>query len=149
MVRIYRDHHGLFACNAISYNHESPRRGENFVTRKICRAAAEIKLRKRSHLSLGNLDARRDWSDARDTVRGFLMILDHSAPDDLLFLPAARRTPCGTLRKQLSRASASIGSNTCASTSASCARPTRPTSAVIPPKPGRSSAGSRYRRSAN
>ncbi len=84
MVRIYRDHYGLFACNAISYNHESPRRGENFVTRKICRAAAEIKVKKREHLSLGNLDARRDWSDARDIVRGFLMILDHSAPDDFV-----------------------------------------------------------------
>lgn len=84
MVRIYRDHHGLFACNAISYNHESPRRGENFVTRKICRAAAEIKLQKRDRLSLGNLDARRDWSDARDMTRGFLMILDHSTPDDFV-----------------------------------------------------------------
>jgi GDPmannose 4,6-dehydratase len=84
MVRIYRDHHGLFSCNAISYNHESPRRGENFVTRKICRAAAEIKLSKRIHLSLGNLDARRDWSDARDVVRGFLMILDHSTADDFI-----------------------------------------------------------------
>jgi GDPmannose 4,6-dehydratase len=84
MVRIYRDHHGLFACNAISFNHESPRRGENFVTRKICRAAAEIKLSRRSHLSLGNLDARRDWSDARDMVRGFLMILEHSTPEDFV-----------------------------------------------------------------
>jgi len=84
MVRIYRDHYGLFACNAISYNHESPRRGENFVTRKICRAAAEIKLRKRNRLSLGNLDARRDWSDARDVVRGYAMVLDHSSPDDFL-----------------------------------------------------------------
>jgi GDPmannose 4,6-dehydratase len=84
MVRIYREQHGLFACNAISYNHESPRRGENFVTRKICRAAAEIKLGKRSHLSLGNLEARRDWSDARDMVRGFLRILDHSSADDFI-----------------------------------------------------------------
>ena len=59
MVRIYRDHHGLFACNAISYNHESPRRRENFVTRKICRAAAEIKLRKRNlmHAETGAMPA--------------------------------------------------------------------------------------------
>ena len=103
MVRIYRDHHALFACNAISYNHESPRRGENFVTRKICRAAAEIKLRKRSHLSLGNLDARRDWSDARDVVRGFLMILDHSTADD--FILAGGTTHSVILRKPPSRAS--------------------------------------------
>jgi GDPmannose 4,6-dehydratase len=84
MVRIYRDQHGLFACNAISYNHESPRRGENFVTRKICRAAAEIKVGKRSQLSLGNFDARGDWSDARDVVRVFLMILDSATADDFI-----------------------------------------------------------------
>ena len=107
MVRIYRDHHGLFACNAISYNHESPRRGENFVTRKICRAAAEIKLRKRSHLSLGNLEARRDWSDARDVVRGFLMILDHSTADD--FILASRTTY--SVRDIAQIAFASVGLN--------------------------------------
>jgi GDPmannose 4,6-dehydratase len=105
MVRIYRDHHALFACNAISYNHESPRRGENFVTRKICRAAAEIKLGRRSHLSLGNLDARRDWSDARDMIRGYLMILDHSVPDD--FVLASGRTH--SVRDVAETAFASLG----------------------------------------
>ncbi|MEI6493249.1 MAG: GDP-mannose 4,6-dehydratase [Verrucomicrobiota bacterium] len=84
MVRIYRDFHGLFACNAIAYNHESPRRGENFVTRKICRAAAEIKLGLRQHLDLGNLEARRDWSDARDIVRGYMAILKHTSPGDFI-----------------------------------------------------------------
>jgi GDPmannose 4,6-dehydratase len=92
MVRIYRERHGLFACNAISYNHESPRRGENFVTRKICRAAAEIKLQKRNHLSLGNLDARRDWSDARDMIRGYLKILEHSEPDDFILASGTTHT---------------------------------------------------------
>ena len=105
MVRIYRDHHALFACNAISYNHESPRRGENFVTRKICRAAAEIKLGRRSHLSLGNLDARRDWSDARDMIRGYLMILDHSVPDD--FVLASGKTH--SVRDVAETAFASLG----------------------------------------
>jgi GDPmannose 4,6-dehydratase len=105
MVRIYRDHHALFACNAISYNHESPRRGENFVTRKICRAAAEIKLGRRSHLSLGNLDARRDWSDARDMIRGYLMILDYSVPDD--FVLASGRTH--SVRDVAETAFASLG----------------------------------------
>jgi GDPmannose 4,6-dehydratase len=90
MVRIYRDFHGLFACNAIAYNHESPRRGENFVTRKICRAAAEIKLGLRQHLDLGNLEARRDWSDARDIVRGYMAILRHTSPGD--FILASGRT---------------------------------------------------------
>lgn len=84
MVNIYRDFHGHFACNAIAYNHESPRRGENFVTRKICRAAAEIKLGLRQHLVLGNLEARRDWSDARDIVRGYMAILGHPTPGDFI-----------------------------------------------------------------
>jgi GDPmannose 4,6-dehydratase len=105
IVRVYRDHHGLFACNAISYNHESPRRGENFVTRKICRAAAEIKLGRRSHLALGNLDARRDWSDARDMVRGYVMILDHHTPDD--FVLASGKTH--SVRDVAETAFASVG----------------------------------------
>lgn len=105
MVRIYRDHYGLFACNAISYNHESPRRGENFVTRKICRAAAEIKMKRREYLSLGNLDARRDWSDARDIVRGFLMILDHSAPDDFVLASGTTHS----VREVAETAFASVG----------------------------------------
>jgi GDPmannose 4,6-dehydratase len=90
MVRIYRDFHGLFASNSIAYNHESPRRGENFVTRKICRAAAEIKLGLRHHLDLGNLEARRDWSDARDIVRGYMAIIEHPSPAD--FILASGRT---------------------------------------------------------
>src|SRR5437016_5531203 len=70
MVRIYRQSFGLFASNGIMYNHESPRRGEHFVTRKICRAAAAIKLGLQTELSLGDTSARRDWGHARDYVRG-------------------------------------------------------------------------------
>lgn len=85
MVKIYRDAFGLFACNGITYNHESPRRGENFVTRKICRAAAAIKLGIESKLILGDTSAQRDWGDAREFVMGMWLCLQHSTPDDYIF----------------------------------------------------------------
>ncbi|AUB83894.1 GDP-mannose 4,6-dehydratase [Candidatus Thiodictyon syntrophicum] len=85
MLRIYRDAHGLFAVNGILYNHESPRRGENFVTRKICRAAAAIKAGRQHQLKLGDTSARRDWGHARDYVRGMWLALQHPTPDDYLF----------------------------------------------------------------
>lgn len=85
MVRIYRDSFGLFACNGITYNHESPRRGENFVTRKICRAAATIKLGLEKDLVLGDTSAKRDWGDARDYVQGMWMTLQHQKPEDFVF----------------------------------------------------------------
>jgi GDPmannose 4,6-dehydratase len=85
MVKIFRESYGLFATNGIMYNHESPRRGENFVTRKISRAAAEIKLGRREKLFLGNLDARRDWGYAPDYVLGMWMTLQEEKPGDYLF----------------------------------------------------------------
>ena len=85
MVRIYRESFGLFACNGITYNHESPRRGENFVSRKICRAAAAIKLGLEKELLLGDLTAQRDWGDARDYVRGMWLTLQHEKPEDFVF----------------------------------------------------------------
>lgn len=85
MVRIYREAHGLFAVNGILYNHESPRRGENFVTRKICRAAAAIKAGRQQKLSLGDTSARRDWGHARDYVRGMWLALRHETPGDYVF----------------------------------------------------------------
>ena len=85
MVRIYREAHGLYAVNGILYNHESPRRGENFVTRKICRAAAAIRDGRQKELSLGDTSARRDWGDARDYVRGMWLSLQQDTPRDYLF----------------------------------------------------------------
>ena len=85
MVKIYRDAFGLFACNGITYNHESPRRGENFVTRKICRAAAAIKLGRETGLVLGDTSAQRDWGDAREFVEGMWLSLQHATPDDYVF----------------------------------------------------------------
>ncbi|MBI3414657.1 MAG: GDP-mannose 4,6-dehydratase [Verrucomicrobia bacterium] len=85
MVTIYRETYGLFACNGIMYNHESPRRGENFVTRKICHAAAAIKLGLEKELMLGDLTGRRDWGDARDYVRAMWLTLQHSVAEDFVF----------------------------------------------------------------
>ena len=84
MVRIYRESHGLFFCNAILYNHESPRRAENFVTRKISLAAARIKLGLQSKLVLGSIDSARDWGYAREYAEAMWMILQHGTPDDYL-----------------------------------------------------------------
>ena len=75
MTRNYRESYGIFACNGILFNHESPRRGETFVTRKITRGLARIKLGKDKKLYLGNLEAKRDWTDVRDVVRGYLLAL--------------------------------------------------------------------------
>lgn len=85
MVGVYRRTFSLFACNGIMFNHESPRRGENFVTRKICRTAAAIKLGRQKELSLGDTTARRDWGHARDYVRGMWLTLQHETPEDFVF----------------------------------------------------------------
>jgi GDPmannose 4,6-dehydratase len=80
----YREAYGLFASSGILFNHESPRRGETFVTRKIVRAATRIQEGKESCLYLGNLDAVRDWGHAKDYVEGMWRILQHSEPDDFV-----------------------------------------------------------------
>ena len=85
MVRNYRDAYGLFAANGILFNHESPRRGETFVTRKITRALARIKLGLQQKLYLGNLDARRDWGYAPDYVEAMWLMLQQDTPEDLVF----------------------------------------------------------------
>ena len=78
----YREAYGMFASNGILFNHEGPLRGETFVTRKITRAVAAIELGLQHVLYIGNLDARRDWGDARDFVKGMWLILQQSNPDD-------------------------------------------------------------------
>ncbi|MGA2332416.1 MAG: GDP-mannose 4,6-dehydratase [Syntrophales bacterium] len=82
VVKNYRDAYGLFVCNGILFNHESPRRGETFVTRKITRAATRIKLGLQQKLYLGNLDAKRDWGFAGDYVEAMWLMLQHDKPDD-------------------------------------------------------------------
>ena len=82
ITRNYREAYGLFACNGILFNHESPRRGETFVTRKITRAAAQIKVGLQDTLYLGNLEARRDWGYAPDYVEAMWLMLQQETPDD-------------------------------------------------------------------
>ncbi|HVO67582.1 MAG TPA: GDP-mannose 4,6-dehydratase [Syntrophales bacterium] len=82
MVRNYREAYQIFACNGILFNHESPRRGETFVTRKITRAATQIKLGLKDKLYLGNLEAKRDWGFAGDYVTAMWLMLQKDEPDD-------------------------------------------------------------------
>jgi GDPmannose 4,6-dehydratase len=78
----YRESYGIFACNGILFNHESPRRGETFVTRKITRAIARIVAEQQSKLYLGNLDSKRDWGYAKDYVKAMWLMLQQDEPED-------------------------------------------------------------------
>jgi len=84
ITRNYRESYNLFACNGILFNHESPRRGETFVTRKITRGLSRIKLGIDKKLYLGNLNAKRDWGYAKDYVEGMWLMLQQDQPDDYL-----------------------------------------------------------------
>jgi GDPmannose 4,6-dehydratase len=84
LTRNYREAYNLFACNGILFNHESPRRGYEFVTRKITSAVARIKLGLATEVKLGNLDAKRDWGYAGDYVNAMWTILQHNTPDDFV-----------------------------------------------------------------
>jgi len=88
----YRKAYNLFACSGILFNHESPRRGEQFVTRKITKAAARIKLGLQKELRLGNLDAQRDWGYAKEYVEGMWLMMQHSIPDDYVLGTGKTRT---------------------------------------------------------
>ncbi|TVR39933.1 MAG: GDP-mannose 4,6-dehydratase [Cryomorphaceae bacterium] len=82
ITKNYREAYGMYACNGILFNHESPLRGETFVTRKITRAVARIKLGMQKKIYLGNLNAKRDWGHARDYVEGMWLMLQQETPDD-------------------------------------------------------------------
>lgn len=92
LVINYRKAYGLFACSGILFNHESERRGEQFVTRKITKAAARIKLGLQKELSLGNLEARRDWGYAPEYVEGMWLMLQHNTPDDYVLATGETNT---------------------------------------------------------
>lgn len=85
LVRVYRDSFKLHAVNGILYNHESPRRGDGFVTRKICRAAARIAAGLEDHLSMGDISGQRDWGYAPDYVKGMWLSLQHDTAEDYIF----------------------------------------------------------------
>lgn len=101
----YRESYGLFACNGILFNHESPRRGENFVTRKITLAIADIMAGKQDRLSLGNMNAKRDWGFAGDYVEGMWLMLQQNKADD--YVLATNETH--TVREFVEAAFAEIG----------------------------------------
>jgi GDPmannose 4,6-dehydratase len=101
----YREAYGLHASNGILFNHESPLRGETFVTRKITRAVAAIALKKQDMLFLGNLDAKRDWGHARDYVEGMWRILQQPAGDDFVLATGE----CHSVREFVERAFACVG----------------------------------------
>lgn len=88
----YRESYGMYACNGILFNHESPRRGETFVTRKITRAAVRIKLGMEDTLYLGNIDAKRDWGHAKDYVEGMWMMLQQENPEDFVLATGVTTT---------------------------------------------------------
>src|SRR5207237_9409050 len=88
----YREAHGFYACNGILFNHESPVRGETFVTRKVTRALARIALGTQSCLFVGNLNARRDWGHAKDFVEAQWLILQQRQPEDFVIATGEQRS---------------------------------------------------------
>jgi GDPmannose 4,6-dehydratase len=89
----YRESYGMYACSGILFNHESPRRGREFVTRKIAEGAARIALGQMSHLELGNIDAKRDWGYAPEYVEAMWHILQQNEPDDFVIGTGRHHTP--------------------------------------------------------
>ena len=98
----YREAYNMFACNGILFNHESPLRGETFVTRKITRAVAKIALGQQSKLYLGNLSAQRDWGHAKDYVEGMYLILQQEKPEDFVLATGITTTVREFVRKSFS-----------------------------------------------
>ena len=98
LVQTYRKSYGMHACSGILFNHESPRRGENFVTRKITKAAARIKLGLQTELRLGNLEAERDWGFAGDYVKAMHMMLQHETADDYVIATGVLNSVQGFLK---------------------------------------------------
>ena len=92
MIKEYREAYGMYACNGILFNHESERRGENFVTRKITRAAGRIACGLQDHLELGNLDSLRDWGYAKDYVECMWLILQQDTPEDFVIATGVQHT---------------------------------------------------------
>jgi len=105
ITKNYRESYNIFACNGILFNHESPRRGETFVTRKITRGLARIKLGKEEKLYLGNLDAKRDWGYAKDYVEGMWLMLQQETSDD--YILATNETH--TVREFVEKAAEHLG----------------------------------------
>jgi len=107
IVRNYREHYNIHTCNGILFNHESPRRGENFVTRKITYSLARIKAGQQDVLKLGNIDAKRDWGYAKEYVEAMWLMLQHDKPDDFVIATGMTRT----VREFIEKAASVTGFN--------------------------------------
>jgi GDPmannose 4,6-dehydratase len=105
ITKNYRESYGMYACNGILFNHESPLRGETFVTRKITRAVAKISLGMQDKLFLGNLDSERDWGHAKDYVEGMWRMLQQKEPDDFVLATGVKIT----VREFINMAFAEVG----------------------------------------
>ena len=92
ITKNYREAYNIYACNGILFNHESPIRGETFVTRKITRAVAKIHLKLQTDLFLGNLDSERDWGHAKDYVEGMWLMMQQESPDDYVLATGKKIT---------------------------------------------------------
>ena len=137
----YRESYGMYACSGILFNHESPRRGLEFVTRKVTDGVARIKLGLADHLTLGNLDARRDWGFAGDYVNAMWLMLQQDEPEDYVVATGVTNT-VGRL-VELAFAHAGLDPpTTSAPIPPSSARPRSTCSSATPRRPARSSAGS-------
>ena len=127
MVKEYRDAYGMFAVNGILFNHESERRGENFVTRKITLAAGRIAEGMQDHLELGNMDSLRDWGYAKDYVECMWLIMQQEKPDDFVIATGVQHIPSAISPRRRSRrmASASAGKARASTKRAMTRRPAR------------------------
>ena len=108
MVKSYRSSYDMFAASGILFNHESPRRGENFVTRKVTKAAAKIKIGRQEVLELGNMDAYRDWGFAGDYVKAMWLILQQDTPDDFVIASGETHSISELVRIVFSHAGLSV-----------------------------------------
>ena len=139
----YRESYDLHASNGILFNHESPRRGETFVTRKITRAVARIKRGLQKDLYLGNIDAKRDWGYAPEFVEGMWRILQQDEPDDYVLATNETHTVREFCEKAFAPCGAGLGRNSSNTTSAMSAPPRWTCSSATPPRPNGFSTGSR------
>ncbi len=139
MVAIYRRTFGLFAGNGIMFNHESPRRGEHFVTRKICHAAAAIKLGLERELVLGDLAMQRDWGHARDYVRAMWLMLQQREPDDFVIATGELHSVQEVV--EIAFATAQLDWRPCVRQDARFLRPTEPRGLVGNPAKARRQLG--------
>ena len=138
----YRESYDIFACSGILFNHESPLRGKEFVTRKVTDAVARIKLGVQDKLLLGNLDAMRDWGFAGDYVEAMWLMLQQDEPDDYVVATGVKHSVRRTGRAGLSPRGARLAATTSRSIRSCCGRPRSTRFAATPARPARGWAGS-------